>query len=72
MDFMRHHRVFGVEESEQLIKAYGEAGGETWPRMKEHIIELNAVFPIFIAEFAMKSGETAYEKMVLKELVMED
>lgn len=78
MDFMGHHRVFGDEGLEQLITAYGKAGGETWPRMKEHIIELNAVFPMFIAvfpmfiaEFAMESGEAAYEKMALKELGME-
>jgi hypothetical protein len=51
------------------ITAYGKAGGEIWPRMKEHIIELNAVFPMFIAEFAMESGESAYETMALKELV---
>lgn len=72
MDFMGYHRIFGEEGLEQLIKAYGKAGGETWPRMKEHIIELNAVFPMFIAEFAMESGESTYEKMALKELGMED
>lgn len=72
MDFMGHYRVFGDEGLEQLITAYGKAGGETWPRMKEHIIELNAIFPIFIAEFAMESGISAYEKMALKELGIED
>lgn len=72
MDFMGHHRVFGDEGLEQLITSYDKAGGETWPRMKEHILELNAVFPMFIAEFAMESGEAAYEKMALKELGMEE
>ncbi|PTE90286.1 Mph(C) family macrolide 2'-phosphotransferase [Staphylococcus equorum] len=72
MDFMGYHRVFDDEGLEQLITAYDKAGGETWPRMKEHIIELNAVFPMFIAEFAMESGEPAYEKMALQELGMEE
>lgn len=68
MDFIGHHRVFDDEGLEQLITAYDKAGGETWPRMKEHIIELNAVFPMFIAEFAMGSGGAEYEKMALQEL----
>ena len=72
MDFIGHHRVFDDEGLEQLITAYGKAGGEIWPRMKEHIIELNAVFPMFIAEFAMESGESAYETMALKELGMKE
>lgn len=71
MDFMGHHLVFGDEGLEQLITAYDKAGGKTWPRMKAHIIELNAVFLMFIAEFAMESGEPAYEKMALKELGIE-
>lgn len=72
MDFMGHHRVFGEEGLEQLIAAYKSAGGNTWLRMKDHIIELNAVFPLFIAEFAIESGEFAYEKMAKKELGVEE
>lgn len=71
-DFMGHHRVFGDEGLDELIEAYDKAGGTTWPQMKEHIIELNAVFPLFIAEFALTSGEAAYEKMAKKELGVEE
>ena len=71
-DFMGHHRVFGDEGLDELIEAYDKAGGPTWPHMKEHIIELNAVFPMFIAEFALASGEEAYEKMAKKELGVEE
>ncbi|MRE71925.1 macrolide 2'-phosphotransferase [Mammaliicoccus sciuri] len=71
-DFMGHHRVFGDEGLDELIEAYDKAGGKTWPNMKEHIIELNAVFPMFIAEFAIDSGEAAYEKMAKKELGVEE
>jgi len=71
-DFMGHHRVFGDEGLDELIEAYDKAGGKTWPHMKEHIIELNAVFPMFIAEFAIASGEAAYEKMAKKELGVEE
>ena len=33
MDFIGHHRVFDDEGLEQLITAYGKAGGEIWPRI---------------------------------------
>ncbi|WP_026908138.1 macrolide 2'-phosphotransferase [Paucisalibacillus globulus] len=67
-DFMGHHRVFGEEGLEKLIAAYKEAGGYHWPKMKEHIIELNASFPVDIAEFAIISGQDEYVQMAKKEL----
>lgn len=67
-DFMGHYRVFGEEGLDALIKAYKEAGGYHWPRMKEHIIELNATFPVDIAEFALISGQDEYVQMAKKEL----
>ncbi|MEQ2468074.1 macrolide 2'-phosphotransferase [Niallia sp. Sow4_A1] len=67
-DFMGHYRVFGEEGLDALIKAYKEAGGYHWPRMKEHIIELNATFPVDIAELALISGQDEYVQMAKKEL----
>jgi macrolide phosphotransferase len=36
--------------------------------MKEHIIELNAAYPIAIAEFAVISGVEEYEQMARETL----
>jgi macrolide phosphotransferase len=46
-----------------LIHYYKEAGGYVWPKMKEHVIELTAAYPIAIAEFALKSGLEEYKEM---------
>lgn len=67
-DFVGHYRVFGEEGLDELIKAYKEAGGYHWPKMKEHIIELNAAYPVGIAEFALISGMAEYVQMAKKEL----
>ncbi|GAY78247.1 macrolide 2'-phosphotransferase [Sporolactobacillus inulinus] len=65
-DFVGHYRVFGEEGLDTLIKAYKEAGGYHWPKMKEHIIELNAAYPVGIAEFALISGMDEYIQMAKK------
>ena len=41
---------------------YKAAGGYTWPKMKEHIIELLSTQAITIAEFAETSGSDDYKK----------
>ncbi len=67
-DFVGHYRVFGEEGLDELIQAYKVAGGYHWPKMKEHIIELNAAYPVGIAEFALISGMDEYIQMAKKEL----
>ena len=67
-DFVGHYRVFGEEGLDALIKVYKEAGGYHWPKMKEHIIELNAAYAVEIAEFAIISGIEEYMQMAKKEL----
>jgi macrolide phosphotransferase len=67
-DFVFTYKAFGEEGLEALILAYREAGGYYWPKMKEHIMELNAAYPVFIAEFALVSGVEEYEQMAKKEL----
>lgn len=62
-DFVFHHKAFGEEGLESLINAYKEAGGYYWPKMKEHIIELDAAYPVDIAEFALVSGLDEYVQM---------
>lgn len=62
-DFVFHYKAFGEEGLEALIHAYKEAGGYYWPKMKEHIIELDAAYGVAIAEFALVSGVKEYEQM---------
>lgn len=62
-DFVIYYRTFGEEGLDAIIKAYKEAGGCFWPKMKEHIIELVAAYPVSIAEFAIISGLEEYEQM---------
>jgi len=51
-----------------LINAYHEAGGHVWPKMKEHVIELDAAYPVRIAEFALISGSDQYLQMAKQAL----
>ncbi|WP_078382120.1 macrolide 2'-phosphotransferase [Sutcliffiella halmapala] len=67
-DFVFQYRAFGEEALEKLISYYKEAGGIYWPGMKEHVIELNAAYPVAIAEFAIVSGVLEYEQMAIETL----
>ncbi len=67
-DFVAHYRTFGQDGLNKLISAYAEAGGRTWSRMADHVIELNATFAIEIAEFALKSGLDEYRQMAVQSL----
>ncbi|MEG4321846.1 MULTISPECIES: macrolide 2'-phosphotransferase [unclassified Microcoleus] len=69
-DFVAHYRTFGQDALNKLISAYAEAGGRTWSRMADHVIELNATFAIEIAEFALKSGLDEYIQMAVQSLCM--
>lgn len=71
-DFVFHYKAFGEEGLESLIKAYKEVGGYYWPKMKEHIIELVAAYPVAIAEFALISGVDEYEQMARQALEVSD
>lgn len=59
-DFTAHYLLFGEQALDDLIEAYDQAGGYTWPKMKTHIIELLSIQPITIAEFAESSGSEDY------------
>lgn len=59
-DFVAHLSAFGEDALEKLLNDYQQAGGDVWPAMAEHIIELASAYPIAIAEFALKSGLEEY------------
>lgn len=67
-DFVFHYKAFGEGGLEALIMAYKIGGGYHWPKMKEHIIELAAAYPVSIAEFALVSGVEEYAQMAKKAL----
>lgn len=71
-DFVFNYKAFGEQGLEALILAYKEAGGYYWPKMKEHIIELVAAYPVSIAEFAMVSGVEEYVQMAKKALEIDN
>lgn len=56
VDFMAHYLLFGKDGLKKLIDAYDNAGGKTWSRMAEHIIELLTTSDITVAEYAQASG----------------
>ncbi|MFD1064762.1 macrolide 2'-phosphotransferase [Oceanobacillus locisalsi] len=67
-DFVFQYKAFGEEALEKLIHYYKQAGGIYWPKMKEHVIELDAAYAVAIAEFAMISGMDEYEQMAKEAL----
>jgi macrolide phosphotransferase len=67
-DFVAHYRTFGEAGLDLLIEAYKQSGGYFWPKMKEHILELTAAYPVAIAEFATISGIDEYEQMARRVL----
>ncbi len=67
-DFVFQYKAFGEEALEKLLHYYKEAGGIYWPKMKEHIMELDAAYAVAIAEFAMISGMEEYERMAKEAL----
>lgn len=67
-DFLGYFISLGESELERLLVAYKEAGGYYWPKMKEHILELNTTVAIDLAEFAAISGMEEYEKMAKQAL----
>lgn len=66
-DFVGLYRTFGEEGLQKMIDAYEEAGGNSWPKMKEHVIEL-AAYPVAIAEFAFVSGSEEFLQMAKQAL----
>jgi macrolide phosphotransferase len=67
-DFVPYYHTFGQGALNKLISAYAEAGGYTWSKMAEHVIELNATSAIGVAEFALRSGLDEYRQMATQML----
>lgn len=63
------NRKFGVPATKSAIATIKiPAGGYTWPKMKEHIIELLSTQAITLAEFGESSGLDEY-KQITKDML---
>lgn len=67
-DFTAFYTVFGEEALSVLLKEYEKAGGRVWPRMKEHIAQLQGAYAVTIGLFALKSGLEEYADMAREAL----
>jgi macrolide phosphotransferase len=58
-DFAGQYVALGETQLDQLIAIYQAAGGKTWPRMKEHIIQRASAASLKFAVFALntKNGD---------------
>lgn len=63
IDFVIYYGVFGDEGLDRLLDQYAKAGGKVWPRMKDHIMERAAAYPVAIGLFALTTGEDEHLEM---------
>ncbi|MCM3128567.1 macrolide 2'-phosphotransferase [Paenibacillus provencensis] len=56
-DFTIYYAIFGEDELQRMLTNYAAAGGKVWPRMKEHIVERYAAYPVLMGQFALLSGD---------------
>ncbi|MED1738633.1 macrolide 2'-phosphotransferase [Bacillus swezeyi] len=62
-DFLLYQTILGEEETARLIAHYEEEGGRVWPRMKEHIAEMQAAYGIEIGMFALQTKQKEHLEM---------
>lgn len=60
MDFTLQYAAMGGEALDALLAAYGSAGGEVYDRMRAHVVESWAGYPITVASFARVTGEEVH------------
>lgn len=71
-DFIAFYRCFGENALQRLIQEYEKSGAYVWPKMYDHILELNSTVAIDIAEFANRSGLDEYWQYAKNLLENED
>jgi macrolide phosphotransferase len=62
-DFVLLYALFGDKGLRDMLNRYEKAGGKTWPRMSEHIVEQWAAYPALVAKFALTTGKEADMEM---------
>jgi macrolide phosphotransferase len=68
IDFEFHLLGFGEDGLKRLLAEYEEAGGRTWPSMRDHIGERLSAFPVKYALFALTSGQDMHLDAVKAQL----
>jgi macrolide phosphotransferase len=68
-DFGLYLAIFGAPALDTLIERYQDAGGRTWPRMKEQIVALLGTYPVTLGMFALRSGIDTYVEAARSALV---
>ena len=63
-DFLLYETILGEAETARLISYYEEEGGRVWPRMKEHIKEMQAAYGIEIGMFALQTKQEEHLKII--------
>lgn len=72
IDFTLFAYIFGDLALDRLLDAYQREGGRVWPRMRDHILERLAAYPIEIATFALLTKDEEMLKMARASLGLED
>jgi macrolide phosphotransferase len=62
-DFIIHYATLGRDALSELLVRYRGAGGEVWQRMEEHVAESWSAYPVVIAEFALRSGDSGPRRL---------
>jgi len=71
-DFVLFYATLGEAALSALLKRYDEAGGRLWPRIREHIVESYAAYPVNIATFVLMSGEEAHLELARTMLALQE
>ncbi len=59
-DFAGHAAVFGEEGLRELIRAYEQAGGKTWPYLYDQAMARQGATPLAYAHFALTVGSDTH------------
>jgi macrolide phosphotransferase len=66
LDLLSHRVQFGDAALDSLLDAYERAGGQVWPRIKEHLAEREAAFAIDVGLFALRSGREDMRELAIQ------
>ncbi|WP_243014338.1 phosphotransferase, partial [Brevibacillus borstelensis] len=67
-DFTIYYALFGESGLDVLLNQYQAFGGRVWPRMREHIAEQWAAYPVLIGMFALHTGKEEHMEMAQRAL----
>lgn len=59
-DFALIYATLGLEVLKDILHRYERAGGTTWARMADHVVERWAAFPVATATFVARTGEESH------------